>query len=109
MPQAALAAPVLWVGGSAVLAANVAILAGFILSGWITALVVRRWTDDWAAGLVAGSLMAFNAHTMVRIAHVQALHTYYLPLALAALDQTAGPRAMARRRRVRAAGWRCRR
>jgi len=86
-PQAALAAPVLWAGGSAVLAANLTILAGFILSGWITALVVRRWTDDWAAGLVAGSLMAFNAHTMVRIAHVQALHTYYLPLALAALDR----------------------
>ena len=31
--------------------------------------------------------MAFNAHTMVRLAHVQALHTYYLPLALAALDR----------------------
>ena len=87
VPQAAVAAPVLWTGGSAVLAANVAILAGFILSGWITALVVRRWTGDWVAGLVAGSMMAFNAHTMVRIAHVQALHTYYLPLALAALDR----------------------
>jgi hypothetical protein len=87
VPQAAIAAPVVWAGGSAVLAANVAILAGFILSGWITAIVVWRWTGDWVAGLVAGSLIAFNAHTMVRIAHVQALHTYYLPLALAALDR----------------------
>src|SRR4029077_13618480 len=58
VPQAVVAAPVLWLGGSAVLAANIAILAGFILSGWITALVVRRWTGDWVAGLVAGSMMA---------------------------------------------------
>ena len=40
-----------------------------------------------AAGAVAGSLFAFNAHLMSRMPHMQALHVEFLPLLLWALDR----------------------
>jgi hypothetical protein len=86
VPQAVVAAPIIWAGGSAVLACNLVILAGFVLSAWSMAWVITRWTGDWPAGIMAGALLAFNAHTLTRLTHVQALHTQFLPLALFALD-----------------------
>jgi hypothetical protein len=87
VPQAALAAPVIWAGGSAVLAYNVVMLAGFALTAWSMTWVMTRWTGDWPAGVMAGALFAFNAHTLTRLTHVQALHNEFLPLALFALDE----------------------
>jgi hypothetical protein len=49
--------------------------------------VITAWTGNWLAGVVAGSLLAFNAHTMSRLTHVQALHNYYMPLALLTCDR----------------------
>ena len=86
IPQAVLAAPVIWAGGSAVLAYNVVMLAGFVLTAWSMAWVITRWTGDWPAGIMAGALFAFNAHTLTRLTHVQALHNEFLPLALLAID-----------------------
>ena len=40
-----------------------------------------------AAGLLAGSLFAFNTHTLTRLAHIQGIHIYGLPLALLALAE----------------------
>jgi hypothetical protein len=85
--QSALAAPVVWLGGSPVLAYNLVLLAGFALTGWTMSLVVSRWTGDWVAGLISGTLFAFNAHTLTRLPHVQAQHVEFLPLALLALDE----------------------
>ncbi len=85
--QGAIAAPVVALGGSAVLAYNVSALAGFALTGFAFCLLVQRWTGSWSAGYVAGSLAAFNAHTMVRLTHLQALHTEFIPLMLFALDR----------------------
>ena len=79
-------APVFWLGGSPVLAYNVTLWCGLALSGWTMALVVHRWTNDWAAALLAGSLAAFNTDTLTRMAHIQAMHLEFLPLALLALD-----------------------
>jgi hypothetical protein len=86
VPQAIVAAPIIWAGGSAVLACNLVILAGFVLSAWSMAWVITRWTGDWPAGIMAGALLAFNAHTLTRLTHVQALHNEFLPPALLALD-----------------------
>ena len=48
--QAVMAAPVLWLGGSPVLAYNLVLIAGFALTGWTTSLVVWRWTGTgWLA------------------------------------------------------------
>ena len=62
-------------------------MAGFALSGWAMAWAITRWTGRWTAGLVAGAAHAFNAHTMTRLAHVQAVHVDHLPIALVALDE----------------------
>jgi hypothetical protein len=86
LPQALMGAPLTWLRVDAVLVYNLLALAGFALSGWAMALVVARWTGDRAAGIVAGLAYAFNAHTLVRFGHLQALHVQFLPLALAALD-----------------------
>jgi len=84
--QSAMGAPLAWLGASPVLVYNLVLLAGFTLTGWVTCLVVARWTGDWTAGLIAGVLNGVNAHTLTRMPHVQALHVEFLPLALFALD-----------------------
>jgi len=84
--QSALAAPVRWLGGSPVAAYNLVLIAGFALTGWTMCLVVTTWTGRWVAGIAAGALVAFNAHTLTRLPHIQAQHAEFLPLALLALD-----------------------
>jgi hypothetical protein len=84
--QSAMAAPILWLGGSPVLAYNLVLIAGFALTGWAMCLVIARWTDNWVAGIVAGMVFGFNAHTLTRIPHLQAQHGEFLPFAIVALD-----------------------
>jgi hypothetical protein len=84
--QSALAAPLLWLGASPVLAYNVVLLAGFVLTAWAVTVVIARWTGDWPAGIIAGTLAGFNAHTISRLPHLQAQHVEFLPFALVALD-----------------------
>lgn len=95
--QSALAAPMFWMGASPVLAYNLLLILGLALSAWAMWVTVERWTGSAAAGVAAGSLLAFNAHTLTRLPHVQALHLEFLPLAWLALD------ALLRRPRVRTA------
>jgi hypothetical protein len=83
---ALMGAPVWWLGGSPVLLFNIALLAGFTLTAFAGWLVVYRWTGDHAAGLLAGTMFAFNTHTLTRLPHVQGIHAYGLPLALLAAD-----------------------
>jgi len=93
--QSILAAPILWLGGSPVLAYNLVLIAGFALSGWAMCLVVRRWTGSWVAGLVAGMIFGFNGHTLTRLPHLQAQHGEFLPFAMLAFDgllRRPGPR-----------------
>jgi hypothetical protein len=92
---ALMGAPLLWLGASPVLTYNLLLLLGFALTGWTTFIVVSRWTGDRMAGLVSGSLLAFNAHSLTRLPHLQAIHAEFIPLALLALDD------LVRERRVR--------
>jgi PA14 domain len=85
--QGVIAAPPLWMGASPVLAYNLVLLAGFVLTAWAMSLVVTRWTGDRIAGFVAGTVVAFNAHTLTRLPQIQAQHAEFLPLALLALDE----------------------
>ena len=84
---AMLGAPVAWLGGSPVLVFNLMVIAGFALTALAGYALVFAWTGDRAAGLLAGSMFAFNTHTLTRLAHVQGLHIYGLPLALLATDR----------------------
>ncbi len=85
--QGLFALPVIALGGSAVLAYNVAVFTGFVLSGWMFCLLIRRWTGSWASGCIGGSLAAFNAYTLVNITHLQFLHTGFIAVMLFALDR----------------------
>lgn len=85
--QALLGTPLLWAGASVVLVHNLVLIAGFALTGWTTSLVVRRWTGSWLAGVMSGSLVAFNAFTLTRLPQLQDLHFEFFPLALLALDR----------------------
>jgi hypothetical protein len=84
---ALLGAPLAWSGASPVLVYNLVLIAGFALTAFATFVLVERWTGHWIAGLLAGSAFAFNTHTLTRLAHVQGIHIYGLPLALLAADQ----------------------
>jgi hypothetical protein len=78
---ALMGAPIRWLGGSAVLTNNILILVGLWLSALAGWWVVHRWTGSFAAGLVAGALIAFNSHHLTRLPHLQAAHVWGLPLA----------------------------
>jgi hypothetical protein len=100
---AAMGAPLFWAGASPVLVYNLLLLAGFTLTGWATWYVVWRWTGDAAAGVLSGVLVAFNAHTLTRLPHLQAQHAEFLPLALLSFDSLlTTPRP---RHALRLAGW----
>ena len=83
--QGVMGMPLFALGWSAVTVYNVLVLAGFALSGLAMAIVVERWTGSRRAAIVAGLAYAFNAHTLVRFGHMQALHVQFLPLALDAI------------------------
>lgn len=82
--QGVLGLPFFALGLPATLVYNLLVLMGFTWSAYAMTRVVTRWTGDGGAGLVAGLAYAFNAHTLVRFGHLQALHVQFLPLALAA-------------------------
>ena len=85
--QGALAIPAVWLGVPPVVTFNLVLIAGFALSGWAFALLVHRDTDSWTAGIVAGSAVAFNAHHLMRLAHIQALHLELVPIVFFAIDR----------------------
>ena len=85
--QGALAMPAVPLEMDPVATFNIVLMAGLALSGWAFALMVHRETGSWLAGVVAGSAAAFNAHTLVRLVHIQALHLELVPLVFVALDR----------------------
>jgi len=86
-----LSVPVRALGASPVLSYNLSLLLGYVLSAWAMQWLAWRWTGNYAASLVAGALFAFNAHTLTRMGHIQAIHAYGLPLLLLALDDLLRP------------------
>jgi hypothetical protein len=85
--QSMMGAPLLWAGASPVLVHNLVLIAGFALSGWTSALVMKRWTGSWFAAIVSGTLVAFNAFTLTRLPQIQDLHLEFFLPALYALDR----------------------
>jgi hypothetical protein len=84
---ALIGAPLAWSGASPVLVHNLVLILGFALTAFAVCVIVESWTGSLPAGLLAGSAIAFNTHTLTRTAHIQAIHLYGLPLALFALDR----------------------
>ena len=79
-------APLQWLSGPA-LAYDVALLGSLLLSGLGVYLLVRRATGDRLAAFVAGAYFAAGPQRWIRLAHLHAQVTVFLPLALVALDR----------------------
>jgi hypothetical protein len=101
--QSLLGAPLAWSGASPVLVHNIVLMAGFALTGWATALVVAAWTGSRTAGVLSGSLLAFNSFTLTRLAQMQDLHLEFFAPALFALDRFIGTART--RDALQLAGW----
>ena len=84
---ALMGAPLAWAGASPVFVFNVVLILGFALTAYAGYRLVHEWTGDHAAGLLAGSLFAFNSHMLSRLAHIQGIHAWGLPLALLSADR----------------------
>jgi hypothetical protein len=84
---AIIGAPLHWLGASPVLEFNILLLLGFALTAFAGYRLVFEWTHDRAAGLLAGSMFAFNTHTLTRLPHLQGIHAWGLPLALLSADR----------------------
>jgi hypothetical protein len=84
---AIIGAPIFWLGGSPVLAYNLLLIAGFVLTALAAYAIVVAWTQDRRAAMLTGALFAFNTHTLTRLPHLQAIHAYGLPLALLFADR----------------------
>ena len=80
-------APVAWAGASPALLFNVLAIGGLVLTAWSAWRLCRDWTGSHGAALVAGALVAFNVHTLTRLAHLAAAHLWGLPLALLLADR----------------------
>jgi len=83
---AALSAPFQLAGGP-VLGYNVVLLLSMIVSGLGAQLLVRRVSGDRFAAFVGGAMFAVGAHRWIRLAHLHAQVTIFLPFALLALDR----------------------
>ena len=84
---ALMGAPLQWLGVSPVLVFNLVLLLGFALTAWAGYALAFEWTGDRAAGMLAGSMFAFNTHTLTRLAHIQGIHAWGLPLTLLSADR----------------------
>ncbi len=73
--------------GGPVLAYNMALLGSFVLSGLGAQLLVRRVSGGKVAAFVGGAIFAVGAHRWIRLAHLHAQVTLFLPFALLALDR----------------------
>jgi hypothetical protein len=83
---AILAAPATLLGGP-VLGYNLILLASVVVSGLGVQLLVRRASGDRLAAFVAGAFFAVGSHRWIRMAHLHAEVTLFLPFALLALDR----------------------
>jgi hypothetical protein len=83
---AAIAAPFTAAGGP-VLGYNLVLVASLVLSGLATHLLVRRAGGTRLAAFVGGAYFAAGPHRWLRLTHIQAQLTVFLPLALLALDR----------------------
>ena len=92
---AVLSAPFQLLGGP-VLGYNVVLLLSMIVSGLGAQLLVRRVSGDRFAAFVGGAMFAVGAHRWIRLAHLQAQVTLFLPFALIALDRFWAKRTLAR-------------
>lgn len=77
--------PLFLAGAPILVIYNVAVLAGYALSGYAMAILGRHLTGSTGAGIVAGIFFTFVPWRFSHLTHLQHLWTLWLPLMLLAL------------------------
>jgi hypothetical protein len=80
-----IAAPLEWLAGDAVVAYNLTLLVGYVLSGLAMFALVKRLTGSAAAAFVAGAAFAFAPYRAAQVSHIQVGIVFWAPLALLGL------------------------
>ena len=90
----AITTPLQWLGVGALTAYNISLILSFALSGFFTFLLVRYLATRGApksssaataAALIAGVAYGFAPYRASQLAHLQVLHSQWMPLALLAM------------------------
>ena len=82
-----IAAPIYWATGDAAVAYNLTLLAAYPLCGLAMFALAWTLTRSHAAAFVAGLVFAFAPYRASQIAHIQALTSFWAPLALVGLHR----------------------
>lgn len=85
--QGILAAPLIWVGVSAVTAYNLLIVGSFVLSGVAGWALARSLTGSGPAGYLAGIIFAFAPYRFEHYFHLEILWGFWIPIALLMLHR----------------------
>ena len=86
---APISTPINWLAGNPIVAYNVTFLLTFVLSGWTAYLLGLELTGRRDAAWLAGIAYAFAPYRMSRLAHLQVLASFWMPLALVGLHRYA--------------------
>ena len=81
-------APLVWSGVHQVIAYNVLLLSGFVLSGIGMFVLVRSLTRHGGAALLAGLVFAFLPYRFLHYSHVELQMAQWMPLCLWAVHRT---------------------
>lgn len=76
----AIVAPITLATGNPLLAANLFVIASFVLAGTFTAILVRHLTGSSVAGLVAGCVFAFSPARLENAPQTHVLGGFWMPL-----------------------------
>ena len=80
-------APLVWLGVHQVIAYNILLLSGFVLSGIGMFVLVRSLTGHIGAALLAGLVFAFLPYRYMHYSHVELQQVQWMPLCLWALHR----------------------
>jgi len=82
-----MASPIVWLGGSPILAYNIVLLLTFVLSALGAHALAFVLTRRHAAGIIAGLSFGFCPYRIAQIPHLEILASYWMPIALLALHR----------------------
>lgn len=89
LAPALLAAPVLWAGGDPILAHNLVLVGGYVLSGLAMFVLVRSLTHHSGASVVAAVAFTVYPYRIESYGKVQLQQVFWVPLALWAIHRIA--------------------
>jgi hypothetical protein len=83
----ALLAPAHWLGAPPLVVYNLFLLGTYVLCGAAMCALVRRLTDSWPAGLIAGVSFAFCTHRLEHFERLELLTSFWMPWCLMAVHR----------------------